>query len=134
MEDLDGLWKKFLLSELEDDKFTPSSTNEHEKPTLVAKFFTQWVINVEAVTRTFKPLWRSESGFSAQELGENLMMFEFEDVADLEKVLLYEPWTNDKYLVAFWRLEGTVEPENLVFNQTSFWVQIHDLSMLSLKK
>lgn len=62
------------------------------------------------------------------------MMFEFEDVANLEKVLLYEPWTNNKYLVAFWRLEGIVEPENLVFNQTSFWVQIHDLSILSLKK
>ena len=54
MEELDGLWKKFSLSELEDDKFNLSSSEGDQKPTLVAKFFTRRTINVEVTTRTCK--------------------------------------------------------------------------------
>jgi hypothetical protein len=101
---------------------------------LVAKFFTRRAINVEVVTRTFKPLWRTERGFSARDLGDNLMLLEFEEAADLERVLLYEPWSFDKYLVAFHRLKDEIDPRTLVFNQATFWVQIHNLPILSLKK
>ena len=60
-------------------------------------------------------------------------MFKFDDAANLERVLLYEPWSFDKHLVAFRRFEGQADPEMLVFNQTTFWVQIHNLPILSLK-
>ncbi len=126
-------WKKISLSELEDDKFNLSSSEGDQKPTLVAKFFTRRAINVEEITRTFKPLWRIESGFLARDLGDNLVMFKFDDAANLERVLLYEPWSFDKHLVAFRRFEGQADPEMLVFNQTTFWVQIHNLPILSLK-
>ena len=134
MEELDGLWKKISLSELEDDKFNLSSSEGDQKPTLVAKFFTRRTINVEVTTRTCKPLWRTERGFSARDLGDNLVMFEFDDNDDLERVFLYEPWSFDKHLVAFRRLEGEADPQTLVFNQTTFWVQIHSRPILFLKK
>ena len=89
---------------------------------------------MEEITQTFKPLWRIESGFSARDLGANLVMFKFDDAANLERVLLYEPCSFDKHLVAFRRFEGQADPEMLVFNQTTFWVQIHNLPILSLKK
>ena len=80
------------------------------------------MINVEVVTRTFKQLWRTEKGFSARDMGDNLLLFEFEDEVDLERVLFSEPWSYNKYLVAFHKVVEDVEIEKVVFDQTTFWV------------
>ena len=89
---------------------------------------------MEAVTQTFKPLWKANAGFLARDLGNNLMLFTFEDDADLDRVLLYEPWSFDKSLVAFQRAEDEIDPETLVFKHTAFWVQIQNLPLTALKK
>jgi hypothetical protein len=101
---------------------------------LAAKFYTRWVINVEAVTRTFKLLWRTERGFLVRDMGDNILLFEFEDEADMERILFSEPWSYDKYVVAFRNVVEDVEIEKMVFDQVAFWVQIHNLPILSLKK
>uniref|UniRef100_A0A2N9IMR2 Reverse transcriptase domain-containing protein n=1 Tax=Fagus sylvatica TaxID=28930 RepID=A0A2N9IMR2_FAGSY len=134
MDELDNLWRKFTLTRSEEEKFQLSTPDEERKPTLAAKFFTRRVINIEAVTRTFKPLWRSDRGFSARDLGENMVLFEFEDSADVERVLLHEPWSYDKSLVAFRKLEAEDEPESIVLDRATFWVQIHNLPVIALKK
>jgi hypothetical protein len=105
MEELEGQWQWFSLTEGEGDKFNLDPSYPSETYTLAVKFFTRRIINVEAITRTFKPLWRAEKGFSARDMGDNIILFEFEEKADLERVLLLEPWSYDKYLVAFRRLE-----------------------------
>lgn len=125
MEELDNLWRKFSLTGSEEDRFQLPIMGDERKPTLAAKFFTRRVINVEAVTRTFKPLWRAERGFSARDLGENLMMFEFEEQADLERILLHEPWSYDKSLVAFRKIVEEEEPKTIAFDRATFWLQIH---------
>jgi hypothetical protein len=134
MEDLNGLWQRLSLSKTEEDRFILEPTKQSATHILAAKFFTRRVINVEAVTRTFRPLWRSENGFSARDMSDNIMIFEFEDEADLKRVLMAEPWSYDKSLVAFHRLLEDVEIETMVFESAVFWVQIHNLPVLSLKK
>lgn len=134
MEYLDGLWKWFSLNDKEDNKFDLSSVLHQDKPTLATKFYTKRIINVEAVARTFKPLWQTSKTFSMQDVGDNVVLIEFEEVADLERVLLGELWSYDKYLVAFHRVMDNVAVEELPFNQVAFWVQIHDLPILSMKK
>jgi hypothetical protein len=114
--------------------FDLSSSRDKEKPTLLAKFFTRRVINVEAVTRTFKPLWRSKRGFSARDMGDNLMLFEFEELPALERVHLTELWSYDKYLVSFQRLLGEDDISQVTFDCATFWVQIHNLPFQSLNK
>jgi hypothetical protein len=134
MDDLDGLWKRLSLNEKEDNLFDLSSDTQPDKPTLAAKFYTRRVINVEAIARTFKPLWQTKNGFSIQDVGDNTALIEFEDAADLERVLLGEPWSYDKYLIAFHRLNKAVAVENLPFHQVAFWVQLHNLPVLSMKR
>uniref|UniRef100_A0A2N9J2G5 Zinc knuckle CX2CX4HX4C domain-containing protein n=1 Tax=Fagus sylvatica TaxID=28930 RepID=A0A2N9J2G5_FAGSY len=56
----------------------------------------QWLSLSE--TEEDRPLWRSENGFSARDMGDNIMIFEFEDEADLKRVLMAEPWSYDKIL------------------------------------
>ena len=91
MEDIEGLWKSFSLNDQEDDKFDLSSMAQQVKPTLAAKFFTRRTINVKAVAWTFKPLCQTKNSFSLQDVGENIVLIEFDDGSDLERVLLGEP-------------------------------------------
>ena len=65
---------------------------------LACRFFTKRVVNVDVVVRTFKPLWKPISELKIREVGENILLFEFEVVLDLERVLEFEPWSYDKNL------------------------------------
>jgi hypothetical protein len=134
MDEIDGLWKRFSLKDQEDEKFDLSSMAQQDKPTLAAKFFTRRTINVEAVARTFKPLWQTKNNFSLQDVGDNMVLVEFEDRSDLERVLIGEPWSYDKYLIAFQRVGDGIAVEDLLFNRVDFWVQIHNLPILCMKK
>ena len=63
-----------------------------------------------------------------------MALIEFEDAADMERVLLGEPWSYDKYLIAFHRLNKEVAVENLPFHQVAFWVHLHNLPVFSMKR
>uniref|UniRef100_A0A2N9FFZ2 Reverse transcriptase domain-containing protein n=1 Tax=Fagus sylvatica TaxID=28930 RepID=A0A2N9FFZ2_FAGSY len=127
MESLEGLWEKFSLSEHESQKVDLVSTTTPPKSFLAAKFLTRRALNVEAVARTFKPLWRTDHGFSIRDMNENKLVFVFDDEADRERVMLGEPWAYDKYLVILQRIEEDEAIEEVTFTDTSFWVQLHGI-------
>lgn len=56
-----------------------------------------------------------------------MVLFEFTDKADAERVLMGEPWSYDKHLVSLQWLEQSVTVKELEFNRTLFWGQLHDL-------
>ncbi|KAK9991073.1 hypothetical protein SO802_026058 [Lithocarpus litseifolius] len=57
----------------------------------------------------------------------NILLFEFENVLDLERVLEFEPWSYNKHLVAFeWAVDAESMP-SLAFTETVFWVQLHNI-------
>ena len=62
-------------------------------------------------------------------MGSHMVLFVFLDKMDTDRVLLGEPWSYDKHLVALRRMEKKVAIKDLVFDQTFFWVQVHDLPM-----
>ena len=107
MEDLSGLWGRFSLTEKEDEPFDFGSEEDNQFY-LAARFMTGRLLNIESVVRTFRPLWRTfrplwrtVRGFTVWDMGHNVLVFAFEDVTDLERVLQGEPWSFDKYLVSF---------------------------------
>ena len=89
------------LTESESDRFNLDLSKQQVLHSLAVKFYTRRIINVEAVTRNFKPLSWTERGFSMHDMGDNIMLFKFEEEADLERVLLFKPWSYNKHLVAF---------------------------------
>ena len=60
------------------------------------------------------------------------MIFEFYIDTDLERVLEYEPWTYDKHLVIFQRIDNATTVSTLAFNECTFWVQILNLPIKSI--
>ena len=127
MEKLSVLWEKLTLSEAEGNMYKSESFEQGSGQAVAAKFFTHRALNMEAITRTFKPLWRTRSEFEVKDVGNHTVLFVFSDKTDAERVLIGEPWSYDKHLVSLRRLEQSIAVKDLDFNRTLFWVQIHDL-------
>ena len=94
---------------------------------LAAKFFTKRALNIEAVARTFRPLWHTKASFHITNVGDNILLFTFDQEVDAVKVLLGEPWSYDRHLVVLQRFEGNKPIKEVMFNRMKFWIQIHDL-------
>ena len=58
MEDLEHVWKKMSLTNMEDANIDLSSDKRKMEIVLVAKFFTRHSLNVEVVARMFHPIRR----------------------------------------------------------------------------
>ena len=134
MDDILYDWKKLSLIEEEDTKLNLSkSKNIRSKEfVLAAKFLTKRALNVEAIGRTFKPLWRAKKEFKVCEAGDHILLFVFELESDAERVLANEPWTFDKHVVLLQRFDGSTPARYLRFTKLKIWVQIHGLPMCML--
>ena len=104
MAGLDEMWARFSLTEEEEGGAEVPKDVEVSIHRLAGRFYTKRVLNVDAVARTFKPLWRTVGELKIRDIGEHILLFEFEDVLDLERVMEFEPWSYDKHLVAFERV------------------------------
>ncbi|XP_075654868.1 uncharacterized protein LOC142625044 [Castanea sativa] len=60
-------------------------------------------------------------------MGDNILLFEFEDCLDLECVLEFEPWSYDKHLVVFQRTLVAEAASSLDYSHSSFWIQLHNV-------
>lgn len=94
---------------------------------MASKFFTKRVLNVDVVALTFKPLWKPSGELKIRDMGDNILLFEFEDSLDLEHVLEFEPWSYDKNLVVSQRTLDAEEALLLDYSHSLFWIQIHNV-------
>ena len=95
MEELSTWWKKLTLSELEENWVALRSDRKKREFVLAGKFFTCRTLNVEAVAKIFRPLWRIKGGFNVTVGGENILLFAFELEVDAKRVIQGEPWAFD---------------------------------------
>ncbi|XP_075650223.1 uncharacterized protein LOC142620798 [Castanea sativa] len=127
MEEITSRCEKLSLFVREGRKVRLSNHQRISEHVLAAKFLTRRALNVEAVARTFRPLWLTKEYFHITNVGNNVLLFAFELEVDVEKVLLGEPWSFDWHLVVLQRFDGSKSLKDLDFKLCSFWVQIHDL-------
>ena len=134
MDEVLSAWKKLSLTAEESTKLSlkKSKNLRRKEYILAAKFLTKRVLNVDAIGRTFKPLWRAKNEFKIREVGDHILLFVFELETDAERVLAHEPWSFDKHLVLFQRYDYSIPAKHLRFTKIMFWVQIHGLPMRML--
>ena len=58
---------------------------------ITAKFLTNRALNIDAVIRTFSPLWRAVNGFKVQNVGDHILLFVFDNKKEVEKIFVGEP-------------------------------------------
>ena len=129
MENLARLWEKFSLSEEEGSLYKSEALEGGSRHVIATKFFTHRALNMEAIARTFKPLWQTKLGFEVKDVGNHTVHFVFGDEVEADRVLMGELWNYDKHLVSLRRLVSNVPVKDLEFNLTLFWVQLHDLPL-----
>ena len=114
------MWKKLSLSEEEDSEYSERTIEMIGGKTITAKFFTRRVLNMEAIALTFKHLWQTKKGFEVKDMGNHVVLFFFSDGSDVDRVLLGEPWSYNKYLVSLCKLEKIVAVRDLVLIERPF--------------
>lgn len=62
-------------------------------------------------------------------MGNHMVLFIFRDEGDVEQILKGELWSFDKHLVALKRVQKNSNLNKILFETTSMWVQIHNLSI-----
>ena len=134
MDDISGLWETFSLNDNEVAPFDFGPTEDDNQFYLAVRFMTNRVLNIESIVHTFRPLWRTFKGFSARDMGNNMVVFTFEDEADMARVLQSEPWSYDKHLVSFQCVEADTAIEKMECRYVSFWVQMYNLPVRRMNK
>ena len=89
MARLEKLWFRFSLTEEEEGGVEVSHQEEAVIHQLAGKYFTKHVLNVDVVAHTFKPLWKPGGELKIRDIDDGILLFEFEDMLDLERVLEY---------------------------------------------
>ena len=73
-------------------------------------------------------------GVKFKELRDNIWLFEFSNEADKRRILKGRPWTFDKQMLVINEYDGNILPSQLDFNQSPFWVQVHNMSLVCMNK
>ena len=127
MEDLAQSWTRLSLTEREGPGCRLTPDESVKQFSIAARFTTRRAINVDSIARTFTPLWRAKNGFKIQKIGDHEMLFSFDTKEEVDRILNSEPWSFDKHLVVMQRYDHESSLEDVSFERTNFWVQVHGL-------
>ena len=127
MEELTKNWNNLTLSECEGSNFRIKEKQAKTKFILAAKFLTKRALNIDAIAKTFTPLWRSKNGFKIKKENDHVVLFSFDDKSEMEKVIVAEPWSFDKQLMVLQWYSKEMDVGDMEFSKVTFWVQVHDL-------
>ena len=84
MDSILSEWNYFTLSNKEtSDVHLTGSWDNHEF-VLAAMFLTKHALNVEAIGRNFKRLWKSGNEFKIRDIGNHVVLFAFQIDIDAE--------------------------------------------------
>ena len=84
---------------IELDSRSTSATRKVGKYCAVMKILSQRCINVDALRKNLRMLWKPNKGVQISEIEEELLLVEFSDEKDKKKVLDMCPWSYEKQLI-----------------------------------
>ena len=90
-EELEQLWKNLSFIEEEDEDIvlgenSTKTAKELGKNCLVMKILNQRSINIEALRKTIRMLWKTNKTVQISEIEEELFLVEFSDPKDKKKI------------------------------------------------
>jgi len=64
-----------------------------------------------------------------KEILDNLLLFEFTEEVDKQKVMAGRPWAYDRTLLILNDFDGRLAPSQMEFSVSPIWVQIHNMPL-----
>lgn len=122
MEDITKKCAGLRLSGREGSEVDLSPPKKETGFVLTGQFCTKRRVNLELVARVLRTVWKTEKNFEVSDVSENKVLFLFQKEEDMDRVLLLNPWSFDKYLLVLHKLGVGDVVNKLKFNEASFWV------------
>ena len=91
MDELTNNWTCLSLSDREGPGCCLDNNLNSQEVVLAAKFMTKHALNIDAIAKTFTPLWRSCNGFKIWNIGDHRILFVFDDKFEVENIIHGEP-------------------------------------------
>ena len=127
MDEITQGWNDLSLLDRESDDMKLKKKCPIEEFSLVARFLTSRALSIDAVARTFTPIWKTHNGFQIRNLGDHKLLFIFDNESEAERVLQNEPWSFDKHLIVLQCYNKDTILENYSLTETAMWVQVHNI-------
>nr|POE65799.1 hypothetical protein CFP56_38269 [Quercus suber] len=124
-EELEQLWSKLSFTKEEDDgiELGNSCTKAAKalgKNCVVLKVLTQRSINLDALRKNLRMLWKPNKSLQISEIEDELFMVEFGDTKDKQRVLDMCPWSFEKQLVLLQEFEGELVSKDIVMRRSGW--------------
>ena len=134
MENFTKHWQSLSLNAREGDELGLDDELSTKNFTMAVKLFTKQALNMEAVTKTFSPFWRSVKGFEVRRISDHILPFTFDKKEEVERIMSNALWSFDKHLVVLQWYDKEVSLWDLEFDKIPIWVQIHDVPIKFMNK
>ncbi|KAK6139565.1 hypothetical protein DH2020_026711 [Rehmannia glutinosa] len=136
-DDLSFLYAKLSLNQEECIEIPTDTLNMSDfdgSNLLVGRVMANRIINFDSISSIFKRLWNPRHGLSCKPLGENIVLFMFNNTVDMKKVINGSPWLFDKSLLALTEAQAAQIGSKFEVSTCQFWVQIHDIPIGLMNK
>ena len=133
-EELERLWSKLSFIEeegegIEIDSKCTKAAREIGRNCVLMKILAHKSINIEALRKNMRMLWKPNKSVQISEVDEELFLAEFGDGKDKKKVMDMCPWSYEKQLVLLQEFDGKLTPKEAEIRWAPFWVQIFNLPL-----
>lgn len=129
MEELSKRCEKLQLTEHEVKQVDLDNEEVVDEWVLAGKFLSKRRINLEAVVKALKSIWKTSENFEVQDAEDNTTLFLFQKEVDMNRVLWASPWSFNKYLLVLHKLRKGDSVSTISFDKAPSWIQIHGLPM-----
>lgn len=137
-EELNSLWRRFQLTEEEEEVSIPAEvlSEEHSwRPhCLLGSLLTRKGFNKDAFKSTMEKIWKATPIRKTTEVGENLFLFQFNSEEEREVVLKGEPWNFDDRLILVKALELEDKPCKDLILKAIFGILVFGLLFVAMSE
>ena len=91
MDSLMRHWSKLSLNDRDGGGLCLAEEKSGAEFILAAKFFVKKALNVDAIVKTFNPLWGSVKGFEVRNTRDHVLLIVFDYKEEVERILANEP-------------------------------------------
>ncbi|XP_059436697.1 uncharacterized protein LOC132169728 [Corylus avellana] len=97
--------------------------------TLVGKIISLKTVSKTAIKKNILQAWQFVKSLTTEDKEDNKMVFTFEDLEDLSRVLNNSPWNINGSPLFLKRWENDETFDDIGFSKAAIWVQVHGLPL-----
>ena len=105
----------------------PEAAKELSSLGLAGRLIARKTINRNKIRAILSKAWKTTSGVSVNDVGDNLFLFRFNTEDDRQTILDLAPWFVEGFLLVLKPCSNLTPICNIDFTGSPFWVQVHNL-------